>query len=298
MRLRHVAFGTFTVVVGMSLATPASALRPEVSQALELYSDLHYDRARQSFLAALALEGNQPDDVATIYLHLGILEGAQNDESAAEEYFRHALEVDPSATLPESLPPKITEPFERARRFWRDARLHVVHTPPEQWVEGHPAVLRFEIADDQMDMVSGARLHVWPQSNGEDASSVRIYSQNGVGPFDFPIPQDLLIPDDAVCYAIELLGATSSVLIRNDEMGAPGVTVVEAPDPQRRFDDRRVGTPPSQTDPQPPPPPPVYRRWWFWTIIGLVVTGAVVGAVVGVYTQGEGVEFGRPIVVR
>jgi tetratricopeptide (TPR) repeat protein len=34
-----------------------------------------------------------------------------------------------------------------------------------------------------------------------------------------------------------------------------------------------------------PRPTPVYKRWWLWTIVGVVVAGAVVGTAVGVTTS-------------
>jgi tetratricopeptide (TPR) repeat protein len=40
--------------------------------------------------------------------------------------------------------------------------------------------------------------------------------------------------------------------------------------------------------PRPPPPStPVYKRWWFWTIVGTLVVGGTVGAVLGATLGGE-----------
>jgi len=36
-----------------------------------------------------------------------------------------------------------------------------------------------------------------------------------------------------------------------------------------------------------PQPRPLYKKWWFWTIIGVAVTGAVVGTVVGTRPEND-----------
>ena len=48
--------------------------------------------------------------------------------------------------------------------------------------------------------------------------------------------------------------------------------------------------PPQPLNLTPPQPPaetqplatPIYKKWWFWTVIGVVVVGGVVGTAVGV----------------
>jgi hypothetical protein len=36
---------------------------------------------------------------------------------------------------------------------------------------------------------------------------------------------------------------------------------------------------------------PVYKKWWLWTIVGVVVTGAVVGGVMGHYCASGTCDF-------
>lgn len=133
---RGLQAGALAVAVVLLLEPSAFAERAEVTRARQLYEDLHYGQAERAFEAALALEGNGPDDLAAIELHLGLLAGARNDEAAAEEHFRRALEVAPDIALPAGLPPKITRPFERARAFWGDGRLGVAHEPADRWAVG------------------------------------------------------------------------------------------------------------------------------------------------------------------
>jgi hypothetical protein len=42
---------------------------------------------------------------------------------------------------------------------------------------------------------------------------------------------------------------------------------------------------------------PIYKQWWFWTAVGAVVTGGVVGLVVGLTVEEEGIPSGKGRVV-
>lgn len=62
-----------------------------------------------------------------------------------------------------------------------------------------------------------------------------------------------------------------------------------------------VSAPPAQAAPAPPAAPtqeearservPVYKRWWPWTILGVVVAGAVAGTVVGLRARETSTEY-------
>ena len=269
-------------------ARPALALRPEVVQAVELFEDLRYDRARVAFEEALYLEGNGPEDLAAIHLHLGLLHGAEDREDQAETHFRRALAVDPLIELPRGQPPKITRPFARAREFWGTARLGVDHSPPDRWTAGAPAALRFAPVEDRLEMVVAARLRL--RRDGEEPE--RSYRQDGSGPYVFPVPPELLETEGVVRYRVELLGTGSSVLraIEDDRL-----SVVVAPRPRRLRADGTVGTGPG--DEARPEPRRFYRRWWFWTVVGVAVAGAAAGTAAALLVPGEGVEMGAPRVV-
>jgi len=42
---------------------------------------------------------------------------------------------------------------------------------------------------------------------------------------------------------------------------------------------------------------PIYKQWWFWTAVGAVVTGGVVGLVVGLTVEDDGIPSGKGRVV-
>jgi hypothetical protein len=42
---------------------------------------------------------------------------------------------------------------------------------------------------------------------------------------------------------------------------------------------------------------PIYKQWWFWTAVGAVVTGGVVGLVVGLSVEEDGIPSGKGRVV-
>ena len=273
--------GAIVAVAGVVLAFPASAVRPEVEEAEQLYEDLRYGPARRAFEAALALDGNRADDLASIYLHLGILAGARNNEDAAQEHFQRALAVDHDIDLPRGLPPKITEPFARARLFWGDERTRVDHQSPRSWVIDTEAELLFELVDDRMELATGLRISLWRE--GEEDSE-RSYLQEGGGPYAFSIPTGLLQSEGVLHYRIELLGEHAAVLFELSAAEDLSVAVTGEADDEGE-DEEHEGR-------------PIYRRWWFWTAIGAVVLGVTVGSVVGVSLQDDGIAFGSPEVVR
>lgn len=268
-------------------AGPAFALRPEVEAARELYNTLHYDEARSAFEQALALEENAPEDLATIYLYLGMLAGAENDEELAEEHFGRALQVQPDLELPHRLPPKITRPFARARDRWGEEHLDVSHTPPESITIGEQPQLRFAVTNDRFDMVIGARL-LYSTDSSDDLA--RVIRQDGSGPFLFTIPERLIDQSGELRYRFELLGAASSRLSVFEPAGLIPIREAEADAPTSPPE---INNAPSVPEP-PPQRTPLVRRWWFWTVIGVVVTGAAVGLGVGLGVQDDGIEFGRP----
>jgi len=288
-RSRAVAALFVLAVVSHPAPAIAEALGAPVEEAVALYGDLRYDDARFAFERALALEGNGPDDFATIHLYLGLFAGAQDQPEEAFDHFSRALAIDSSLELPSGQPPKITEPFDRARRFWDGATLALEHEPPEGWVAQSPAQLRFSVVDDRLEMVTGARLFV----RSEVESPERTYLQEGPGPYAFPLPSELLEEAGTIRYRVELIGADSAVLRVLDDPERLAVEVAPPP------------LPPPVIDPPPPigdagliqPPSPLYERWWFWTIIGALVVGAT-GTIVAFSVPGEGVDFGSPEVVR
>jgi hypothetical protein len=277
------------VVVFVTLFEPAAfAERAEVARARQIYEDLRYDQAGQAFEAALALTGNGPEDLAAIELHLGMLAGARNDEAAAEEHFRRALEVAPTIALPTGLPPKITRPFERARAFWGDRALSVAHASPDQWTVGDEAAIELSVADDRMRLVAGARLLIW---RGRDESAARAYRQDGGGPFVFPVPSDLLAEEGVVGYRVEVLGAAEAILAALG--GEVPLVAASAPGPSTG-----QGAASAARGVEGGSRRPFYRTWWFWTAIGAVVAGVAVGTGVGLTAGADGIEFGRPEVVH
>jgi hypothetical protein len=290
------ATAVLVATAGAVFGMPVAAQRPEVVEARSLYRDLHYDRAQQAFEEALSLDGNRPEDLSEIYLHLGLIAGATNDERAAENFFRHALEVNPSLTLVDDLPPKITEPFARARAFWADERLRIVHPIPESFAASVPAILSFEVTGDRMDMVEGVRLSIWSDADEGGEGAARHIRREGRGPHDFTVPTVLVASAREVYYRFEVIGSHDSVLLELNGGEASAVAVIRG-----RPHVEGGGAEPGGAPDEPVPPTtvrPLYRRWWFWTIIGVVVaSGVVVGTVVGVNAQADGIDFGRVEVV-
>lgn len=137
-----------------------------------------------------------------------------------------------------------------------------------------------------MRLVTGARLRLWRDRDEEAARSFR---QDGGGPFVFGVPADLLAGEGVMGYRIEVLGAADAVLasVEHEVRLVDAVELDETPEPGRAAAARRAET-----------PRPFYRTWWFWTAVGAVVAGVAVGTGVGLAAGRDGIDFGRPEVVR
>jgi hypothetical protein len=101
-----------TVTGALARAAPASA--DELRDALRAYEEARLDEALRSFEALLEHGDDDRGRLATVALHLGILQCGARNTDRAREAFLLLLTVRPDATLPEGLGPTVEDVFVRS----------------------------------------------------------------------------------------------------------------------------------------------------------------------------------------
>jgi hypothetical protein len=105
-----------TLAALVALAATARADDEPLDQARHDVESSDYLSARAHLTAALSAGGASPDELAEIYKLTGIVEAAVGDASIAKEAFAKWIALDPKAALPAGTSPKITRPFDAARK--------------------------------------------------------------------------------------------------------------------------------------------------------------------------------------
>lgn len=98
------------------LAAAAAHANPHVARARAALDDLRFEEAYAELAAALAAGDNGPAETGELYRLRGEVAAALGRTDEAVDAFAVWLAVRPDARLPPGTSPKISEPFERARR--------------------------------------------------------------------------------------------------------------------------------------------------------------------------------------
>jgi len=111
---------TLSLVACMSFSSAAFA-DPIIEKAEAELAELRFDDAKELATKAL-LEGTRgPKDTASLYMILGRIAASLGDSKEAKTYFRSALSIEKSTTLPDGVSPKLSEPFAAAQSSLGDA---------------------------------------------------------------------------------------------------------------------------------------------------------------------------------
>lgn len=97
------------------LVLAATAHADELDDARALEANLAYEKALALIEAAIAHGNADSHRLAEMYLEAGKLAAGLDRALEAEDFFAHALAIDPTLALPEGTSPKITAPFYAAR---------------------------------------------------------------------------------------------------------------------------------------------------------------------------------------
>ena len=186
------------------------------------------------------------------YRLLGIAYVARGKTESAEVAFDALLAVDPGYRLDRRISPKIRDVFERARAKVAPRIVDVTALP-----EGRRVVVSARIEDPRAVLTA---VDLYARAGGES------FERHRMTRTDERVEAVVDVPD------LSRLRVDYFVVGRHDEEAlarvadesSPLSVVVERPAPA----------------PTPAPEPKVYATWWFWTAAGVVIAGAVVGALV------------------
>jgi hypothetical protein len=113
-------------VIALLLVCGASAAHADddpLAEAMRLEGALDYDAALKIVERAIAQGGSDREKLVTLHQFAGRMAAGLDRVPVAEDHFARALALDPSLKFAEGTSPKITEPFDRARR--RTAALRI-----------------------------------------------------------------------------------------------------------------------------------------------------------------------------
>lgn len=149
-------------LVGLVLSFGGVALADKaIEKAKGQIADLRFDAAKGTATAALKKGTRGPNDVVDLYMLLGEVSASMGNDKDAENYFHSALSINLSATLEAGASPKLSEPFEAARRRLTGAE--PITLDYESFDEGRVVV---SVVSDPAKLVGGAALLY--TENGED----------------------------------------------------------------------------------------------------------------------------------
>ena len=159
--------------VALACARPARAGDDtSLAQARRDVESSDYMAARTDLVSALDAGTADPDELAEIYKLTGIDEAALGNTSDATAAFARWLVLDPHAALPEGTSPKITKPFDAAKK----TRPQPLELKPE--TRSDPPHLTLVVEHDTFKLVVRARAYVSvdgkPERKLEAAGASRI----------------------------------------------------------------------------------------------------------------------------
>lgn len=252
-----------------------------LDKALELYQQGNLGESLNYFKLALTGGKNNTAQLKTIYLHIGILEAGTGQNQSAESSFMKLLLLDPEATPPQDVSPRIIERMEAAKASLGSKRMNIILNGPERIEPNTNNSVVIEIQNDIGQLANKVILLI----NGEE-----IVSRRSSPRVELPIPASSvsnLREGQSLTYAVHVTDEYGNVIWsspstvvpvimpRRDQEGGVLITSIEGGE---------VEGPVAQ-------PTPVYKKWWFWTVIGAGVVLVGGGITAGILLSEPGIEY-------
>lgn len=117
MVVRHPITRVLVLVATIALGGTASADDNALAKARAAVAGVRYDEAQVLLVDALRTGGHSPDEVAEIYRLSASTAVVLGQSDVAEQYYRRWLALVPTATLPDSVAPKLRQPFVAAQAY-------------------------------------------------------------------------------------------------------------------------------------------------------------------------------------
>lgn len=266
------------LAVGTALAAPSQGRigAPEISRIEALIAEAEFESALSRANAALARPGNSPDEVGRLYELQGMLYLYLGDESSALRSFRRLLDASPQYRLREDASPKVLTLFEEAREQMAvelSQQLKLAHPRPRPAQPGVP--IEIEIRLDAPPQGVQAKLF-YRRTARAGFSSTRFVESDDSSRWVAHVPDlelsahpEDVLPSGALEYFIEVQDPTGSLLAIAGKREAPLVVPLATAAEQAAAGAAAGGSGSAW-----------YQKWWVWTIVGVVVAGAVTGGVV------------------
>lgn len=155
--MRALSLITATALIWASPA-PAAA-PPRLIEARKLIDDLEMETALKALDAADKTEGNDRATVLEILQLQGIAFGTLGKEAKTRDSFRKLLVLDPAASLPQDLPPRVRTPFFEARE-WAAANGPITVTGGVNLEGGLVQAVKVLVDKDLLRLARTVRFHL------------------------------------------------------------------------------------------------------------------------------------------
>ncbi|MBN2360145.1 MAG: hypothetical protein JXR83_11890 [Deltaproteobacteria bacterium] len=194
-----------------------------LQRARAAFIELRYNEAEAAYLEALAKGGNQAAALSEIHLRLGIIAASSNRTDEAVDLFTRMLLIDPKASVPADVSPKVQRPFIDAQaNFSKLQPCFLEHAPVQHWPATGGLELRVRWDTDSLGMAQG----VWLMRRSADNPTYRVAEQRERGEVLFTVNRNE-VPEPAVLeYYLELRDANGNTL-RNTGTAATPLRVAE-----------------------------------------------------------------------
>lgn len=278
VRMRTLAFALVGLVVPLALAQPCRA-QDALGEARTAFDAGDLEAASGLYEQARAAGGLEPAALAEVELRLGVIARASSDPEGMRVHFQRALALVPTLPAPSELPP-------RGRRALEALRAQQ-HAPAEASVdapalpETGPVEVHGSVANAPAGMVTELRFTL-----GEWSETVPVAPGTASVPEDrWPTETSVLLVDaltpehNVVAHArVEVPGRPPPAPPPPAEPEAQPDLTATTPPPATTVPPEAIAPPPS---PSPPPERSIFEEPALWITVGLVLAGAIVGAVLG-----------------
>ena len=278
------------LIVAVLCALPAAGRAgDDLGKAVELTLEMKYPEALKLANKTLRSSSSGPGELAKAYEIQGMCLASLGKTKAAVQSFRRLLAIDPGFRFGENISPKIAEPFDQALKESKDQKkISLAHTALDAEVARDKLVLKVILEADPLSMVKKIRMRYRADGGKKKAKTRRIKKPGTVA---MKFAKKLKAKE--IRYWFEAKNRHGGVLARAGSESEPFTVKIRPPKPpvvavspvvKKKLDPEPPAPPPPVTPPEKPEPEDDgsgawYEQWWLWTGVGVLVTGAVVGAI-------------------
>lgn len=270
---------------GIGTALADSSQRQTASRQLArietLIAEAEFETALRQVNSALAQPDNAPETVGRLYELQGMLHLYLGNTEAALDSFKRLLRASPQYRMHEDVSPKMQALFEEAREQMAQelsSQLKLAHPRPHPTQPGVP--IKLEIRLEQAPDGVQAKLFYRRTASAGYSSTLFIESDDNqrwmaiVPTLSLEENVQDALPAGLLEYFIEVRDPAGSLLAIAGKREAPLIVPLAT--------EANLAAATSDTDAAlaPGESSAWYQKWWVWTIVGVVVAGAVTGTVI------------------